>query len=160
MKLKLAVVILSVSLMSVFVLDVNAQRGMRGSRHSNSEEQPPSADDVITKMKTQVNLTKEQVVTLKPIIENNIIKRQQLMQDLKDKGITDKSIIKNTMEELGKEENQKLSQILTKDQMDKWVSYQNYQKMLSQDRANDAQDQTGQGHRHGRHGGMGLSSGF
>ena len=161
MKLKLAVVILSMFLMSVFDLDVNAQRGMRsGGRHRASEEQPPSADDIIAKMKTQVNLTKEQADTLKPIIENNIIKRQQLMQDLKDKGITDKGIIKNTMEELGKEENQKLSQILTKDQMDKWVSYQNYQKMLNQDRANDAQDQTGQGHRHGRHGGMGLSSGF
>ena len=146
--------------MSIFVLDVNAQRGMRGGRHGASEEQPPSADEIIAKMKTQVNLTKEQYDALKPIIESNIIKRQQLMQDLKDKGITDKGIIKNTMEELGKEENQKLSQVLTKDQMDKWISYQNYQKMLNQDRANDMQDQVGQGHRHGRHGSMSQSAAF
>ena len=156
---KLMSAILCIFIMSIFVLDVNAQWGVRGGRHKDSE-QPPSADDIIAKMKTQVNLTKEQADTLKPIIENNIIKRQQLMQDLKDKGITDRGIIKNTMEELGKEENQKLSQILTKDQMDKWVAYQNYQKMLNQDQANNAQDQAGQGHRHGRHGGMGLSSGF
>ena len=145
-------------LTSIFVLDANAQRGMRGGRHRSSEEQPPNADDIIAKMKTQVNLTHQQSDILKPIIENNIIKRQQLMQDLKDKGITDKGIIKNTMEELEKEENQKLSQVLTKDQMDKLISYQNYQKMLNQDRTNDTQNQIGQGHRHGRHGGMGQSA--
>ena len=133
---------------------------MQSGGHRASEEQPPSADEIITKMKTQVNLTKEQYDALKPIIENNIIKPQQLMQDLKEKGITDKGIIKNTMEELGKEENQKLSQVLTKDQMDKWTSYQNYQKMLNQDRANDTQDQMGQGHRHGRHGSMSQSAAF
>ena len=156
----LVMIILSVFLMSVFVLDVNAQRGMRSGRHRTSEEQQPSADDIITKMKTQVNLTQQQAAALKPIIENSIIQLQQLMQDLKKQGITDRSIIQNTMDQFEKEENQKLSQILTKDQMDKWVAYKNYQKMLNQDQSNDAQNQMGQGHRHGRHGGVGLSSGF
>ena len=146
--------------MSIFVLDVNAQRGMRGGRHGASEEQPPSADEIIAKMKTQVNLTKQQTDALKPIIENNIIQRQQLMQDLKKEGVTDKSIIHNTIEQLEKDNNQKIAQVLTKDQMDKWVSYQNYQKMLNQDRANDTQDQMGQGHRHGRHGSMSQSAAF
>ena len=156
----LTAVILPIFLMSIFVLDANARWGMQNGGHRTSEEQPPSADEIIAKMKTQVNLTKEQYDALKQIIENNIIKRQQLMQDLKDKGITDKGIIKNTMEELGKEENQKLSQVLTKDQMDKWVSYQNYQRALNQDRANDTQDQMGQGHMHGRHGSMSQSAAF
>ena len=61
------------------------------------------------------------------------------------------------MEQLEKDNNQRIAQVLTKDQMDKWVLYQNYQKMLNQDRANDAQDQTGQGHRHG---GMSQSAAF
>ena len=156
----IVIVIFFIFLTSIFVLDANARWGMQSGGHRASEEQPPSADEIITKMKTQVNLTKEQYDALKPIIENNIIKRQQLMQDLKEKGITDKGIIKNTMEELGKEENQKLSQVLTKDQMDKWISYQNYQKMLNQDRANDTQDQMGQGHMHGRHGSMSQSAAF
>ena len=156
----IVIVIFFMFLTSIFVLDANARWGMQSGGHRASEEQPPSADEIIAKMKTQVNLTKGQYDALKPIIENNIIKRQQLMQDLKEKGITDKGIIKNTMEELGKEENQKLSQVLTKDQMDKWVSYQNYQKMLNQDQANSTQDQTGQGHRHGRHGGMSQSAAF
>ena len=146
-------------LISVFVLDVNAQRGMRGGRHGVPEEQP-SADEIIEKMKTQVNLTKQQADALKPIIENSIIQRQQLMQDLKKEGVTDKSIIQNTVEQLEKDKNQKIAQVLTKDQMDKWVAYQNYQKMLNQDRANDTQNQMGQGHRHGRHGGMGQSAAF
>ena len=66
----------------------------------------------------------------------------------------------DAIEQLKKDENQKLSAVLTKEQMEKWVSYQNYQKMLNQDRANDAQDQTGQGHRHGRHGSMSQSAAF
>ena len=156
----IVIVIFFMFLTSIFVLDANARWGMQSGGHRASEEQPPSADEIIAKMKTQVNLTKGQYDALKPIIENNIIKRQQLMQDLKEKGITDKGIIKNTMEELGKEENQKLSQVLTKDQMDKWVSYQNYQKMLNQDRANDTQNQMGQGHRYGRHGSMSQSAAF
>lgn len=146
-------------LMSIFALDVNAQRGMYGGRHRASEEQP-SADDIIAKMKTQVKLTQQQTDAIKPIIENNIIQRQQLMEDLEKEGVTDKSIIQNTMEQLEKDKNQKLSQVFTKDQMDKWISYQNYQKMLNQDRANDAQNQMGQGHRHGRHGGMSQSAAF
>ena len=133
---------------------------MQNGGHRTSEEQPPSADEIIAKMKTQVNLTQQQADALKPIIENNIIQRQQLMQDLKKEGVTDKSIIQNTMEQLEKDKSQKMAQVLTKDQMDKWTSYQNYQKMLNQDRANDTQDQIGQGHRHGRHGSMGQSAAF
>ena len=133
---------------------------MQNGGHRTSEEQPPSADEIIAKMKTQVNLTQQQVDALKPIIENNIIQRQQLMQDLKMEGVTDKSIRQNTREQLEKDKSQKMAQVLTKDQMDKWTSYQNYQKMLNQDRANDTQDQIGQGHRHGRHGSMGQSAAF
>ena len=156
----LMIVILSMFLMFIFVLDVNARWGMQSGGHKTSEEQPPSADEIIAKMKTQINLTKQQADALKPIIENNIMQRQQLMQDLKKEGVTDKSIIQNTMEQLEKDKNQKIAQILTKDQMDKWVSYKNYQKMLNQDRANDTQDQMGQGHRHGRHGSMSQSAAF
>lgn len=154
---KISVIILTIFLISVFVMDANARRGMQSNGHSASEE-PPSADDIIEKMRAQVNLTKEQYYSLKPIIENNIIKRQQLMQDLKKEGVSDRGIIKNTMEELEKEENQKIARVLTKDQMDKWVSYQNYQKMLNQNQPNNAQNQTG--HRHGRHGGMSQSAAF
>ena len=156
----LVIVILSVFLMSIFVLDANARWGMQNGGHRTSEEQPPSADEIIAKMKTQVNLTQQQVDALKPIIENNIIQCQQLMQDLKKEGVTDKSIIQNTMEQLEKDKSQKMAQVLTKDQMDKWISYQNYQKMLNQDRANDTQDQMGQGHMHGRHGSMSQSAAF
>ena len=156
----IVIVIFFIFLTSIFVLDANARWGMQNGGHRTSEEQPPSADEIIAKMKTQVNLTQQQVDALKPIIENNIIQCQQLMQDLKKEGVTDKSIIQNTMQQLEKDKNQKIAQILTKDQMDKWVSYQNYQNMLNQDRANDTQDQMGQGHRRGRHGGLSQSAAF
>ena len=70
----IVIVIFFIFLTSIFVLDANARWGMQSGGHRASEEQPPSADEIITKMKTQVNLTKEQYDALKPIIENNIIK--------------------------------------------------------------------------------------
>ena len=87
----IVIVILCMCLTSIFVLDANARWGMQNGGHRTSEEQPPSADEIIAKMKTQVNLTQQQVDALKPIIENNIIQCQQLMQDLKKEGVTDKS---------------------------------------------------------------------
>jgi len=144
--------------MSVFVLDVNAQWNTRNGKHRTSEQQP-SADDIIAKMKEEVNLTKQQADAIKPIIENSIIKRQQLIQDLKKERVTDKDIIQNTMEQFEKIENQKLSQVLTKDQIDKWNSYQNFHKMFNQ-QADDTQGQMGKGHRRGRRGGMSQSAAF
>jgi len=71
-----------------------------------------SADDIVQKMTTELNLTPEQASAIKPIIEDNMAKRQALMNSS-----TDKSAIKDQMTQLKQDENQKLSQVLSADQM-------------------------------------------
>jgi len=70
-------------------------------------------------------------------------KREQLMQGLKEQGTTDRSAVKSQMDQLKEEENQKLSQVLTADQMSQW---------------HNKQSQMRQGHKHGRRRGESNSS--
>ena len=68
-----------------------------------------SADDIVEKMKAELNLTDEQSGVVKPIIEENMARRRELKQSFR-----------NQMEQLNQDENQKLSQVLNQDQMSKW----------------------------------------
>ena len=76
-----------------------------------------SADAVIQKMTTDLSLTSDQVAAIKPIIEANLAKRQELRSST-----TDRSAIKSQMDELRQEEDQQLSQVLNPDQMSKLES--------------------------------------
>ena len=79
---------------------------------------PPTIDDMIQKMTTDLKLTQEQAVALKPIIEQTMAKRKELMATLKQQG-ADKDTIRTQMEQLNQERDQQLSKILSQDQMDK-----------------------------------------
>ncbi len=109
-----------------------------------AQEGEQSVDAIMAKMKTELNLTKAQVDAVKPIIEENIAKRQAVIQTIKEQNITDKNMVRDRLEELKEEENQKLSQVLNKDQMKHW---------------SDLQNQRHHGHQHGGHGGGRRSSG-
>jgi glutamyl-tRNA reductase len=78
----------------------------------------PTVDDMVQKMKTDLNLTQEQTDALKPIIEQNMAKRKELMETLKQQG-ADRDAIRSQMEQLNQEQDQQLSKILSQDQMDK-----------------------------------------
>ena len=77
-------------------------------------QEQKSADEIIQKMTTDLNLTSDQASAIKPIIEDNMAKRQELLNST-----TDRSAIKGQMDQLRQDENQKLSQILNPDQMTK-----------------------------------------
>ena len=49
-----------------------------------AQEQPPSADDIVSKMQTKLNLTQDQVSAITPIIEKYASKRQELRQGVED----------------------------------------------------------------------------
>ena len=115
-----------------------------------AQEKSSSVEDILDKMKTSLSLT-QQVDALKPIVKENMAERKQLRQDLRQQGITDKATIKDQMDQLRAIENQRLSQILSADQMNKWVERENLRAMLNSDQKDDAGDQP-RGHRHGRHG--------
>jgi len=78
---------------------------------------PLTADDVVQKMKTDLKLTQEQAGALKPIIEQNMAKRKELRETLKQQG-ADKDAIRSQMEQLNQELNQQFHEILTQDQVD------------------------------------------
>ena len=116
-----------------------------------AQEKSSSADDLLEKMKTELNLTPQQVAALKPVVKENMAERKQLRQSLRQQGITDKATIKDQMDQLKAIENQRLSQILSADQMNKWIEKENLRAMLNPDQKDDTGDQP-RGHRHGRQG--------
>ena len=77
-------------------------------------QEQKSADEIVQKMTTDLSLTPEQATAIKPIIEDNMAKRQALLS-----GTTDRSAVKGQMDQLRQDEDQKLSQVLNQDQMTK-----------------------------------------
>ena len=116
-----------------------------------AQEKSSSIDGLLEKMKTELNLTSEQVDALKPVVKENMAERKQLRQNLRQQGVTDKAAIKEQMDQLKAIENQRLSQILSPDQMNKWIEKENLRAMLNPDQKDDTGDQPKE-HRHGRHG--------
>ena len=73
-----------------------------------------SPDQIIEQMTTDLKLTPEQVKAVKPILDASAAKRQALLNSTQDKGT-----IKDQMKQVKQEEEMKLSQVLTPDQMTK-----------------------------------------
>ena len=99
------------------------------------EEQ--STDEVLAKMKIKLSLTQVQAAAVKPIIEEYADKYQHLTQN-SGQLFTNKRNINIRIEQLRTEENEKLSQILTPDQMKKWDQRESVKSFLNQDEASDS----------------------
>jgi len=84
-----------------------------------AQNQPPSADEIVAKMQSELNLTQDQVSAITPIIEKYASKREQLHQGLED-GTIEKSDMRSQMKELKQDEADDLSQVLSTDQMGEW----------------------------------------
>ena len=82
-----------------------------------------SADDMLEKMKSNLSLTQEQYDQIKPIMEEYISKRSEVMENLRSE-VKDRSEIRNEMEALNKDRDEQLSIILDADQMNKWNELQ------------------------------------
>jgi len=104
------------------VVSVFAQDQAPGDEH-----QPPSADDIVSKMQAKLSLTQDQVAAITPIIEKYTSKREELRQSIED-GTADKDSVHSQMKQLGTDEKQELSEVLSADQLSQW------QQMMSQGR--------------------------
>jgi len=108
-----------------------------------------SVDDIVAKMKTELNLTTQQIDAVKPIIQGYMSARRQLIQSFRQQGLTDKDALKSQIDQLKSVERQKLSQVLSRSQMDKWLKKENFNAMLNPDDVDDAGNSSGTGgHRH------------
>jgi hypothetical protein len=88
-----------------------------------AQDQPPSADDIVSKMQSTLNLTQDQVAAITPIIEKYTSKREELRQGAED-GTVDRSDMRNQMKQLKEDEKQELSQTLSADQLSQWEQMQ------------------------------------
>jgi len=92
-----------------------------------------NADKVVAKMEKVLKLTQQQVDSLRPIVTEYTAKRQQLIQNFKDKGTIDKSRLHLKLKQLKEEENQKLSQVLTHAQIKQWTDHQALAQIMNRD---------------------------
>jgi hypothetical protein len=88
-----------------------------------AQEQPPSADDIVSKMQSKLNLTQDQVTAITPIIEKYTSQREQLRQSAED-GTADRDSMRSQMKQLKEDEKQDLSQVLSADQLSQWEQMQ------------------------------------
>ena len=85
------------------------------------------ADDVgsvISKMTKDLKLTTEQAAAIKPIITASLARRQEYMRNLQSEVVINKKAVRADLRAFRNEENQQLSQILTKEQMDALIQRQ------------------------------------
>ena len=114
-----------------------------------AQEEDKNADTILARMKTQLNLTNAQVTAVKPIIKEYADRRQDIMRSPETILTPSKRRTRSQIKQLEEEENIKLSQILTPDQMKKWKQGENVKDFLNQ-------DETGNTDRIPQTGGMGF----
>ena len=88
-----------------------------------AQEKPPSPEDMVAKMQTKLNLTKDQVMAVMPIVEKYASKRDELRQSMDD-GTADRDSLRKEMKQLRDDEKQDLSQVLSADQLSQWEKMQ------------------------------------
>lgn len=118
---------------------------------SFARAQLDGVDDAVAKMTKVLNLTAQQIDAVKPIIRGYMSARKQLIQSFRQQGLTDKDALKSQIDQLKNVERQKLGQVLTQDQIDKWLEKENFNAMLNPDEMDDVGSQRGSGGRRHRH---------
>lgn len=116
---------------------------------SFARAQLDNVDDVTARMTKELNLTTQQIDAVKSIIQGYMSARKQLIQSFRQQGLTDKDDLKSQIDQLKGIERQKLSQVLSQSQMDKWIERENFNAMLNPDDADGSGNSSGMGgHRH------------
>ena len=114
----LMVLLFSVSFSMGAAVSVFAQDQDTGDEH-----QPPSAENIVARMQSKLNLTQDQVSAVLPIIEKYVSKRQDLRESMED-GTADKDNIRSQMKQLKEDEDRELSDFLSPEQLSQWKSMQ------------------------------------
>jgi hypothetical protein len=79
---------------------------------------------VMFQITANMKLSQDQIKAIQPIIMDNIVKIRDLQLSL-EKGAIDSKTMYNQREQLYKDEDRELSQILTPEQMNVWANIQN-----------------------------------
>ena len=105
-----------------------------------AQDEESTVDSKVNKMKTVLNLTESQAYAIRPIIKDYLIKRKAVLQEVAGQGIVDHVAVKGTLKGLKEGEYQKLSKVLSEDQMKKWINKENLLAALNPDSEESAVD--------------------
>ena len=100
---------------------------------AQNDDVQSAVDYKVNKMKIGLKLTDSQALAIKPIIKDYLTKREALLQEVAGQGIVDHVAVKGTLKGLKEDEYQKLSRILSEDQMKKWINKENLRASLNPD---------------------------
>ncbi len=122
---------------------------MAVSGHAQGYQQP-SADDIIKKMKEQINLTDQEAGQVKPILESEVQQQQAIRAQAENQEI-DQETMRTQLRELRADTESQLSRYLSEEQMTQWKDYQRRLERLNggQDSGNGSGRK---GHGSGHHG--------
>jgi hypothetical protein len=99
--------------------------------YAQAQEKTPNVDDRVARMATELNLTDTQANAIKPIIAEYVTKREQVLQEAEAQAIIDHSALKSAMMVLKQDEYQKLSKILSEDQIRRWKQKEDLRAALN-----------------------------
>ena len=97
------------------------------------EDLQSSIDYKTNKMKNELNLTFAQADAIRPIIKDYMVKRGALLEQVGGEGILDHVSVKATLKALKEKEYEKLSKVLSQDQMKEWINKENIMATLNPD---------------------------
>jgi len=100
---------------------------------AQDEDLRSNVDYKANKMQKALKLTDTQAEDIRPIIKDYLIKREAVLQETAGQGILDHVAIKSTLKGLKENEYQKLSKILSEDQMKQWINKENQMAILNPD---------------------------
>jgi hypothetical protein len=89
--------------------------------------------DIIKKMRIELQLTNEQVESIKPILKEGFEKRQDYLSGISGEAVVNKKNLRAAMLKLREEENEQLSKFLSKEQMKKLIDKEHLRDSLNKD---------------------------
>ncbi len=122
---------------------------MAVSGHAQGYQQP-SADDIIKKMKEQINLTDQEAGQVKPILESEVQQQQAIRAQAENQEI-DQETMRTQLRELRADTESQLSRYLSEEQMTQWKDYQRRLERLNGDQGSGS-GSGWKGHGSGHHG--------
>jgi hypothetical protein len=107
-------------------------------------QERPDRSKLLEKLKAELSLTEEQIPAVKAAIDETKAKRKEILDDSRSQGESDGSAVQSRMKELFKEEDSKLSKILSAEQLAKFREIRKeMRKKAAGERKSDPGDMAG-----------------
>ena len=110
---------------------------------AQDEDFQSTLDYKVDKMKNELNLSFAQADAIRPIIKDYLVKRGALLHEVGGEGIVDHVSVKATLKALKEKEYEKLSKVLSGDQMKEWINKETIMATLNPDSVESSVDDDG-----------------